>query len=189
MQLTVKGKQLDVGQALRTYVEDQLGAVTKKYFSDTVDGTVFLSQDAHLYKANISVHVGRGIMLESTAEASEIYPAFDLACGKIAKRLLRYKSRLRDHHANENIEELATQYVMNGTDHHSDANDEGEPAIIAEMPTHIGVMTVAEAVMYMDLADLPALMFRNSAHNGLNMVYRRGDGNIGWVDPRGNIKQ
>jgi ribosomal subunit interface protein len=185
MHLTVKGKQLDVGQALRTYVEEQLGAVTKKYFSDTVDATVFLSQDAHLYKANISVHVGRGIMLESTAEASEIYPAFDLAAGKIAKRLLKYKSRLRDHHANENVEELANQYVLNAE---AETADEGEPAIIAEMPTHIGVMTVAEAVMYMDLADLPALMFRNSAHNGLNMVYRRADGNVGWVDPRGNLK-
>ena len=118
MQLTVKGKQLDVGQALRSYVEDQLGAVTTKYFNKTVDATVVLSQDAHLYKADISMNVGRGILLQSTAEASEIYPAFDLATGKIAKRLLRYKSRLRDQHANENLEEMATQYVMNGNDHH-----------------------------------------------------------------------
>ena len=186
MHLTVKGKQLDVGQALRTYVEEQLGAITAKYFSNTVEATVVLSQEGPFYKADISVHVGRGILVQSAAEASEIYPAFDLAAGKIAKRLLKYKGRLRDHHAKEEVAEMANQYVLNGADKHEVA-EEGEPAIIAEMPTHIGVMTVAEAVMYMDLADLPALMFRNSAHSGLNMVYRRTDGNVGWVDPSGNM--
>ncbi len=186
MHLSVTGKQLDVGEALRTYVEEHLGVITAKYFNKTNDVTVVFTHDAHLYKADITVHVGRGIVVQGTAEATEIYPAFDLAAGKIAKRLLKYKGRLRDHHAKETVAEMANGYVLNaGPD--SAAPPEGEPAIIAEMPTHLGVMSVAEAVMYMDLADLPALMFRNSAHSGLNMVYRRSDGNVGWVDPRGNL--
>jgi ribosomal subunit interface protein len=187
MQLTVKGKQIDVGQSLRTYVEEQMDSVAAKYFNNPIDATVVFSHDAHLFKTDISVHVGRGILLQSTAEATEIYPAFDAAADKVAKRLRRYKRRLRDHHQKEVTEELARQYVLEGQAANDDEEPEGEPAIIAEMQTHIGTMTVAEAVMYLDLADLPAYMFRNSAHGGLNMVYRRPDGNVGWVDPKGNL--
>src|SRR5215469_5209685 len=100
MQLTVKGKHLDVGDALRTHVEQQLGATTEKYFSNPLDATVVFSHDAHLYRADISVRVGRGILLQSTAEATDIYPAFDAAADKVGKRLRRYKRRLRDHHMN-----------------------------------------------------------------------------------------
>ena len=187
MQVTVKGRQLDVGQALRTHVEEQLGAVTGKYFTNPLEATVIFAHDAHLYKADISVHVGRGIQVQTTGDATEIYPAFEAAADKLGKRLLKFKGKLRDHHHKESLE-AANQYVLEAGNSNDAGEDVGEPAIIAEMPTHIGVMTVAEAVSYMDLADLPALMFRNSAHKGLNMVYRRADGNVGWVDPRGNLK-
>ena len=183
MQITVKGRQIDVGQALRTHVEESLDGIASKYFGNAIEATVIFAHDAHLFKADVSLHVGRGIMVQATAEADEIYPAFDAAAGKTVKRLQKLKGRLRDHHRDEAVE-AAGSYVLEALP----ANDTGAheaPAIVAEMPTHIGVMSVAEAVMYMDLADLPALMFRNSAHNELNMVYRRSDGAVGWVDPKG----
>lgn len=188
MNLTVKGKHIDVGDALRGHVEEQLTAVTEKYFSNPIDATVVFAHEAHLYRADISVRVGRGIMLQSSAEATDIYPAFETAAEKVGKRLRRYKRRLRDHHLNgatataAGAEQTpARQYVINA-DHEDEAAT--EPMVVAEMDTTIETMSVAEAVMRMDLAELPALMFRSGAHGGLNMIYRRPDGNVGWVDPK-----
>ena len=192
MNLTVKGKHLDVGDALRSYVQQQLTALTEKYFSNPIDATVLFEQEAHLYRTDISVRIGRGIMLQSSAEATDIYPSFDTAAEKVGKRLRRYKRRLRDHHLNGAVaaaqaEELpARQYVIesDGDDHADEASV--EPVIVAEMATTIETMSVAEAVMRMDLAELPALMFRSGKHGGLNMIYRRPDGNVGWIDPKGS---
>jgi ribosomal subunit interface protein len=199
MNLTVKGKHLDVGDALRGFVEERLTALTEKYFSNPIDATVVFSQDAHLYRADISVRVGRGILLQSTADATDIYPAFDAAAEKVGKRLRRYKRRLRDHHMHEGAAAFAArehdvparQYVIEAEPALLDEEEEdagGEPVIIAEMDTTIETMSVAEAVMRMDLAELPALLFRSGSHGGLNMIYRRVDGHVGWVDPRGLSK-
>jgi len=190
MNLTVKGKQLDVGDAMRTYVQEQLSAVTEKYFSNPIDATVLFVQEAHLYRSDISVRIGRGILLQASAEATDIYPAFDAAADKIGKRLRRYKRRLRDHHLHNGqatVELPARQYVIEAeSGAASDGDDRGdEPVIIAEMDTTIETMSVAEAVMRMDLAELPALLFRSGAHGGLNMIYRRVDGHVGWIDPKG----
>jgi ribosomal subunit interface protein len=188
MNLTVKGKHLDVGDALRSYVREQLSALTEKYFSNPIDATVLFSHEAHLYRADISVHVGRGILLQASADATDIYPAFEAAAEKTGKRLRRYKRRLRDHHMSEmRVEESpARQYVIDPEPSLDDDEDIGaEPVIIAEMDTTIETMSVAEAVMRMDLAELPAILFRSGAHGGLNMIYRRADGHVGWVDPKG----
>jgi len=189
MNLTVKGKHIDVGDALRGHVEEQLTAVTEKYFSNPIDATVVFAHEAHLYRSDISVRIGRGIMLQSSAEATDIYPAFDAAAEKVGKRLRRYKRRLRDHHLNgamaaaADAEQLpARQYVIDAD--HSDSDASNEPVVVAEMETTIETMSVAEAVMRMDLAELPALMFRSGSHGGLNMIYRRPDGHVGWVDPK-----
>ena len=189
MNLTVKGKHLDVGDALRTYVKDQLSAVTEKYFSNPIDATVLFSHEAHLYRTDISVRVGRGILLQSSAEATDIYPSFDTASEKVGKRLRRYKRRLRDHHNSDGSAvngEPATQYVIEAEPDHGGSGEEAgtEPVVIAEMDTTIETMSVAEAVMRMDLAELPVLMFKSASHGGLNMIYRRPDGNVGWIDPK-----
>jgi ribosomal subunit interface protein len=190
MNLTVKGKHIDVGDALRSHVGQQLIAVTEKYFSNPIDATVVFAHEAHLYRADISVRVGRGIMLQSGAEATDIYAAFDTAADKVGKRLRRYKRRLRDHHLNgaaasaaEAEQVPARQYVIE-SDGGGEEDVSSEPVIVAEMDTTIETMSVAEAVMRMDLAELPALMFRSGAHGGLNMIYRRPDGHVGWVDPK-----
>ncbi len=191
MQLSVKGKQLNVGDALRSHVSDSLSRILGKYFGDAIEVGVTVSRDGHLYRTVIAVHIGRGIQIQAQGDADEPYPAFDTAAAHLAKRLRRYKSRLRDHHKRSSRSAetlLAQQYILAGDDDSESAEDvsQGQPAVVAEMTTEIPSLTVSEAVMRMDLADQPALMFRNSSHSGLNMIYRRADGNIGWIDPRGN---
>lgn len=187
MQLSVKGKQIAVGEALRSHVETQLKDITGKYFSDPLDAHVTFSREAHLFRADIAVHAGRGILLQSNASANEPYPAFDQAAGRIAERLRRYKNRIKHHHHEKQNEAfMASAFVLksNGKDLEDEAND--NPVVVAEMTTSIETLTVSEAVMRLDLGDLPALMFRNRAHGGFNMIYRRPDGHIGWVDPANN---
>jgi ribosomal subunit interface protein len=191
MQLSVKGQQIDVGTALRGHIEDSLERMLGKYFGDAIDARVTLSRTGQNFRAVVSAHVGRNIHLEAHGEADQPYPAFDAAAERLSKRLRRHKQRLRDHHKEDpGDQEMlpAQQYILSG-----EADKDGEweqqedqPVVVAEMATEIPGLTVSEAVMRMDLSGQPAMMFRNRAHGGLNMVYRRSDGNIGWIDPRGN---
>lgn len=186
MQLSVKGKQIDVGDALRAHVENHLKELTAKYFDGSLDAQVTFSREAHLFRADITVHAGRGITLQSNATASEPYPAFDQAADKIAKRLRRYKKKLiQSHHHESRREEsvVANAFVLHSEEHDREEDAGANPVVVAEMTTPIETLTVSEAVMRLDLADLPALMFRNRGHGGLNMIYRRSDGHIGWIDP------
>ncbi|WP_417452618.1 ribosome hibernation-promoting factor, HPF/YfiA family [Kiloniella sp.] len=186
MQLSVKGKQLDVGDALRTHIEENLSATLDKYFGDAIDVNVTMSKNAYLYRATIVAHVGKNIRLEANGEAGEPYPAFDLAAERLSKRLRRHKRKLRDDHAEGGKEATHAQhYILSSEEEKEDHQEEVEdsPLIVAEMATEIPTLTAGLAVMRMDLEDLPAMMFRNSKHGGLNMIYRRSDGNIGWVDP------
>ena len=190
MQVTVTGRQLDVGDALRSHVEDGLEQAVAKYFDKPMDAAVKFSRDGQDFHADIQVHVGRGILVHGGAEASDAYGAFNRAAEHIAKRLRRYKRRLRDHRMGEARafeSEMAQKFILSAAAH-EETEDEapgGEPAVVAEMETEVPTLTVGDAVMSMELADVPAMMFRNPAHGGLNMIYRRPDGNIGWVDPRG----
>ncbi len=191
MQLSVKGKQLDVGDAWRRHVEESLPDVVGKYFDNAQDAQVMLSRQGVTFRVDITVHVGKRIIVQSHGATGDAYSAFEEAGDHLGKRLRRYKRRLRDHHRerSDNVEFLpAQQYVLAGEDigTEPDSDEKDEPVVIAEMETAIESLSVGEAVMRMDLANLPALMFRNRAHGGLNMVYHRGDGHIGWVDPRGN---
>ncbi len=192
MQLSVTGKQLDVGDALRAHIEQNLSTAIGKYFANPTDANVVLSREARNIRADIKVHVGRGIILQGHADAEDAYAAFDLASEHIAKRLRRHKRRLRNHQRNKADSEKALRaqhYVLApGQEEVAEGLEsaDGQPVIIADMETHIDTLTVGEAVMRMDLANLPAMMFRNRAHGGLNMIFVRQDGNIGWIDPRGN---
>ncbi|MFD2204559.1 ribosome hibernation-promoting factor, HPF/YfiA family [Kiloniella antarctica] len=187
MQLTVKGKQLDVGDALRTHIEANLTATLDKYFGDAIDVNVTISKNAYLYRTTVVAHVGKNIRLEANGEAGEPYPAFDLAAERLSKRLRRHKRRLRDDHAEGGKEATHAQhYILSGEQEKEEPTEidaEDSPLIVAEMAAEIPTLTTGLAVMRMDLEDLPAMMFRNSKHGGLNMIYRRSDGNIGWVDP------
>ncbi len=185
MEISVKGKHLDVGTALRGYVEDQLKNTVAKYFTRAVDGTVIISREGHMFRVDISVHAGRGMLMQGRGAADEAYAAFDGALGHIAKRLRRYKRRLCNHHKARGTEETlaAQQYIIAAESEDEKVPEEAQPAIIAEMAHEIATLTVGEAVMRMDLADVPVMMFRNRGHGGLNVIYRRDDGNVGWIDP------
>lgn len=188
MNLTVKGKNIDVGDALRTHVSEALDHGIGKYFGNPIEATVTFTKESHLFVTDLSVHIGRNIQMHAESSADQAYIAFDRALEHLTKRLRRHKRRLRDHHRAEIESFRAAQYILSpqGEDeseaHGVNGND--APAVIAEMQTEIPNLTVGEAVMRLDLSDLKAMMFLNRAHGGLNMVYRRNDGNIGWVDPR-----
>jgi ribosomal subunit interface protein len=188
MNLTVKGKNIDVGEALRIHVAQSLDHGIAKYFGNPIEATVIFSKQSHLFSADISVHIGRGILVQAEAGADQAYAAFELAMDHLAKRMRRYKRRLRDHHRAETQSFRAAQYILAPEGEEEvelpAANGTEAPAVIAEMQTEIPTLTVGEAVMRLDLSDVKAMMFTNRAHGGLNMVYRRNDGNIGWVDPR-----
>jgi ribosomal subunit interface protein len=190
MHITVTGKQIDVGDALRRHTQAAVEDIAEKYFGNALEAHVVFSREAHLIQCDLQVHVGRGILVRSEADANEAYAAFDIAAERIDKRLRRYKRRLRDHHAHdkerERAEPLGRTYVLQPGDNEDAPPPEDEhpqAMVIAEMETPIPQLSVSEAVMRLDLADLPALMFRNSARGSLNVIYRRRDGNIGWIDP------
>jgi ribosomal subunit interface protein len=193
MHITVKGKQIEVGEALRGHVESALTAAVGKYFSNPLESQIVFTREAHLFRADISVHVGRSILIQGQAVAADAYAAGDAAVEHVAKRLRRHKRRLRDHHkSKDQLGELpasspAVSYVL-AADHERDDDIEAPdlPVVVAEMTTEILTLTVGEAVMRLDLGDQPALLFHHAGHGGLNLVYRRRDGNIGWIDPQGN---
>jgi ribosomal subunit interface protein len=185
MDISVNGKNLDIGEALRNHVEQDLFSAVTKYFALAHDGAVTISREAHLFRADITVHPVRGMMVQSHSAAEDPYAAFDSALERISKQIRRYKRRIKNHHARRGPTEPipAQQYVIASEGGDEELPEESKPAIIAELPTQIDTLTVGDAVMRLDLADLPAMMFRNQASGGLNVVYRRSDGNIGWIDP------
>jgi ribosomal subunit interface protein len=190
MHITITGKQIDVGDALRRHAEAVLNDIAEKYFGNALEAHVVFSREAHLIQCDVQVHVGRGILVRSESHGSEAYAALDAAAERVDKRLRRYKRRLRNHHAHdkerERAEPAGRTYVLQPGDDEAEPPAEGEPPqsmVIAEMETPIPQLSVSEAVMRLDLADLPALMFTNSARGTLNVIYRRRDGNIGWIDP------
>jgi ribosomal subunit interface protein len=185
MQILVSGKQLDVGEALRSHVDDRLQTGVTKYFPNTMDAHVVFSREGQGYRADCSVHVGHGIQAQARADAGDIYQAFDQASERLEKRLRRYKRRLRDHHGNDRPvpdEFSAQNYVLAPEPETDEAPEEFQPVIVAEHTSDIHLRSVGEAVMQLDLAEQPILMFRNSGNGHLNVVYRRPDGHIGWID-------
>ncbi len=192
MQVMVTGKQLNVGDALRDYVEAHLSDAVSKYFEHAIEASVVFSPQGKgkQVRSDISVHVGRNIQMQGHAEAGDAQAAFDAAMERIAKRLRRYKRRLRNHRkvVSEVAAVEAQQYVLAAGDEDEEERiTEGDqPVVIAEMTTQIDSLTVGEAVMRMDLANTEALVFQNRAHGSINVIYRRSDGNIGWIDPQGN---
>lgn len=191
MQVSVKGKQIDVGESLRGHVETEIGSMVDRYAARAIESHAVFSREAHLIRCEITVHFGRDLVVQAEGGATEAYAAFDQALDRAGKRLRRYKRRLRDHYHGrdrDGAEEAAlaaTTYVLAAEPEEAAEEptaDDG-PVIVAEAVTEIPSLSVSEAVMRMDLASLPAFVFRNRKNGGLNVVYRRTDGHIGWVDP------
>ena len=188
MEISITGKQIDIGNSLRSYVEEHLESAVVRYFETPLKASVIFSKEGNLIKADISVHAVSDIVVHGEAENADPYAAFDSAAGHISKQLRRYKKRFSDYKSKAKAKAEMANYVVFEPEADNDEEalpqDEAAPVIVAEMQADLPSCTVSGAVMRMDLAGVPALMFRNAAHGGLNMVYRRADGNIGWVDPQ-----
>jgi ribosomal subunit interface protein len=187
MQLQISGRHVDLGEAFRTHAEKRLTDSVNKYLDRVPSVEVVVGKEAHQYRVDIHSNTGThsGLVLKSHGLATDVYTAFDQAADKIGKQLRRYKSRLKGHHNGDKQEmniRKARKYILQ-TEQHDELAAEGAPLVIAEKMAAIETLTVRDAVMKMDLAHLPALLFYNLAHGRLNVVYRREDGNISWVDP------
>jgi ribosomal subunit interface protein len=188
---------VDVGDALRSRISDELLSSIGKYFERGGDADVVVGKDGHGFQVDCSVRLASGHRLESSGAGGDAHSAFGAALAKVETRIRRYKRRLKNHHhPSGRIAETASFMVLRApeTDDEVDRWDgeavngqtEHEPpsgVVIAETEAPLKTMTVSMAVMEMDLTESQAIVFRNAAHGGLSVVYRRGDGNIGWVDP------
>jgi ribosomal subunit interface protein len=194
MQVQISGKHVDVGEALRTRISDHLLGSIGKYFERGGDADVVLSRDGHGFRIDCVVSLASGQRLQSHGLGMDAHGAFDQALAKIETRIRRYKRRLKSHSvaAEAKAAEVAASYVLRAPDDADDIDDwddesAGHPPaamVIAESQEELRTMTVSMAVMDLDLTEQPAIVFRNAAHGGLSVVYRRVDGNIGWIDPQ-----
>jgi ribosomal subunit interface protein len=188
MRYQISGKQIDIGEALQTHVKAELGEVVEKYAQRPTEAVVVFSKSAHEYVCEATIHLSTGLSAQAKGHATEIYAAFESCREKMDKQLRRYKRRIRNHHHSRPVPVEfggASSYILAPTEEPED-EDTGElqPIVIAEMETKIPSVTVGEAVMQLELGGQRMLVFRNEGHGGVNVVYRRDDGNIGWIDPR-----
>lgn len=199
MQVQVTGKHVDVGDVLRSRITDELLGSIGKYFERGGDADVVVSKDGHAFRIDCSVHLASGQHLESHGFGGDAHAAFDSALTKVESRIRRYKRRLKNHHHPNVKDETALEMVLLSPADDDDADADGwddaahhgngashEPpkgVVIAETERSVKTMTVSMAVLELDLTDSQTIVFRNAAHGGVSVVYRRSDGNIGWIDP------
>lgn len=195
MQINVSGKGVEVGESLRSHIQARVDEHVNKYIDRVNNVQVVVTKEAHNFRVDITGNVGThaGFVIRSRDESTDVYAAFDGALEKMSKQLRRYKRKITEHPtvsfsgdpAVDSGRMKGIKRVLPSTYGESDDSDKDAGLIIAEKGTDIETLTVSEAVMKMDLQHLPALMFFNKAHGQLNVVYKREDGNISWVDPQG----
>ncbi|MBC6437472.1 MAG: ribosome-associated translation inhibitor RaiA [Rhodobacteraceae bacterium] len=187
MRYQISGKQIDIGSALQTHVKDTFGSVVSKYAEHPTGATVVFSRSGYEFVCESTIHLSTGLTASAKSSDHEIYSAFDSCRDKMEKQLRRYKRRLKDHHR-ERVQPVelfgASSYILDSSDKVGSEEPESlQPIIVAEMEAKIPSLSVGEAVMQMEIAGAPFLVFRNERHGRLNVVYRRDDGNVGWIDP------
>lgn len=186
MRWKITGIHIDVGDSLQSHVEEELGETLEKYAERPTGANVVFSKDSSEHACEATVHLSTGLTVAAKGRAHEIYAAFEQCRERMEKQLRRYKRRLKNHHRERSAPvELAdaTSYILDSEGVGTPEPESLQPVIIAEMETRIPSLSVGEAVMQMELADAPVLVFRNEAKDALNVVYRRDDGNVGWIDP------
>lgn len=186
MEIRVSGHQLDTGNALQTHAETRLRTIVDKYFSRAISSQVTFGKGPHdSFTCDVVTHVTQGLILKGSSHAQDAHIALDQAAEKIEKQLRRYKRRLKDRHEQSahaaRQEEAAYTVFQVGEDEEEEEKE--TPLVIAETRVDIPESTVSDAVMMLDLRNTTALLFKNAGTGRHNMVYRRGDGSIGWVEP------
>jgi ribosomal subunit interface protein len=191
MSFRVSGKNIDVGEALRSRINDRIADATAKYFDGGFSGHVTVGKEGFGFRTECVIHLDSGIVLEADAMAADAYASADQVAGRIEKRLRRYKRRLKNHQAvardgaaAEARTIAAPSYIIAAPAHDSDEDTASfDPVIIAETTTALKRLSVSDAVMELDLTGAAVVVFRHAGHGRVNLVYRRGDGHIGWIDP------
>jgi ribosomal subunit interface protein len=186
MTLRVSGKNLDIGESLRTHVQQRIATMIAKYFDGQVTtGHVTLEPEGSGFHTECTLHLSSGMTLEAKGKAHEPYASFDQAAERIEKRLRRYKGRLKSHHppGNGHIEQPMPDYVLASPDPEAETTDEFNPVIVAESTGRLRELSVSAAVMDLDLTGAAFIVFRHAGNGRVNIVYRRPDGHIGWIDP------
>lgn len=187
MEIRVSGHQVDTGDALRVHVEDRLQALAEKYFARSISANVTFGQGPHgSFACDIVAHVMQGVILKGSGQGAEAHPAFDQAAERIESQLRRYMRRLKNRHNGPAVAEIASDagytVFQNPPEEEEAAAD--NPLVIAETRVDVPEASVSDAVMMLDLRNTNALLFKNSGTGSFNMVYRRNDGTIGWVEPQ-----
>lgn len=192
MPLRISGKNVDIGQALRVHIEGRISEALDKYFDGGYTGHVVVEREGSGYSAECSIHLDTGTALQARAVAHEVYAAADQAAERIGKRLRRYKRKLKGRHTGDgrDMDHLnggpsfeAPAYVIAAPDEDEEVPEDFAPVVVAETTQRIVTTTVGKAVIDLDLTGAPVVVFRNAGSGAINVVYRRGDGNIGWIDP------
>jgi ribosomal subunit interface protein len=187
MQILTTGKNLDIGEALRGHIETRLRNDVGKFFDGTVRAQVVVEKQKFSFRTECTLHLTTGLTLQSHGDGGDAYASADSATERLEKRLRRYKRRLKSHHLERRTpvnSVPAASYVLSAPEGEEEQEPEDfAPAIVAESTADIADLSVGEAVMQLDISNMPFVLFRNARHGGLNIVYRRGDGLIGWVDP------
>jgi len=187
MQVKITGKNLDIGAALRAHIENRIFDIAEKYFNGTVSGHVTLEKQRSQFTADCTLHLATGLILQAHGEGAEAMPSYDKAASHLEKQLRRYKRRLKDHN-DSRVDPVrrraAADYVIaSAGEYDAEEPKDLNPVIIAESSADVPELSVGEAVMQLDISTGQFLLFRNARDGGLNVVYRRPDGNIGWIDP------
>lgn len=191
MDIQISGKNMELGEALQGHVQKRLTEGVTKYFGRGADALATFAKERHLVDCEVTAHLASGVYLAVHGQAGDAYGAFDDALEKLEKRVRRYKRRLKNHHVNGKPAlpaETASYYTLAPLAEEEEGDDakyaaDPTPVVVAETSTVLREMTVGAAVMQLDLGEAPALVFKNAAHGRINVVYRRRDGHIGWVDP------
>jgi ribosomal subunit interface protein len=196
MPFRVSGKNIDIGEALRARINQRVAEATSKYFDGGFSGHVTIGKEGFGFRTECAIHLDSGITLEAQALAADAYASADQAAMRIEKRLRRYKRRLKDHqaaradgqaldeHSRTRTAIEAPSYVIAAPEHDADEEEtEWNPVIIAESTTALKRLSVSEAVMELDMIGAAVVVFRHAGHGRINLVYRRADGHIGWIDP------
>ena len=189
MQINISGKNMDTGGAFQEQAETSLDAAVSKYFDRAISGDITLVKSPTHFQTKIRVNLTNKIVMEAMGQAGDAHHSLNMAIDHIEKRLRRYKRRLKNHRSEADPITEATFTLFDMPDQESDIElpeENTAPPVMAEMDYQVHLMTVEEAVMAFELSGQSAMMFRNKSHDGLNMLHRREDGSIGWVDPRGN---
>lgn len=187
MTIQITGKNIEVGDAFQNYAGDKIRGILQKFLPREVNGHIRLEREREVFKTSCTVHVAGGLLLEAHGEGGDAYSSVDSAAHRLETRVKRYRSRIKHHTspaaaARRKVDIEARDYIVSLGDDDEPEQEEANPLIIAEGQRNIGHMTVSEAVLKLDLSEASFMIFRNAAHGGLNVVYRRNDGHIGWID-------